>query len=95
MDGDNGSGPRRNGPRFGGNRVPGPYDRKPNDQRNARWGTNTGRLSPIRGKPMNPRFNEGGASTVGPREAVQGRALKSYEDLDAAGSSNGTATLDY
>ena len=26
-----------------------------------------------------------GAQTVGPREAVQGRSLKSYEDLDAVG----------
>ena len=30
-----------------------------------------------------------GAQTVGPREAVQGRSLKSYEDLDAVGGTAG------
>lgn len=30
-----------------------------------------------------------GAQTVGPREAVQGRSLKSYEDLDAVGGGGG------
>lgn len=29
---------------------------------------------------------EGGAGAMGPQEAVQGRSLRSYEDLDAAGS---------
>lgn len=28
---------------------------------------------------------EGGAGAMGPQEAVQGRSLRSYEDLDAAG----------
>jgi hypothetical protein len=30
-----------------------------------------------------------GGQTVGPREAVQGRSLKSYEDLDAVGGAAG------
>lgn len=30
-----------------------------------------------------------GAQTVGPREAVQGRQIKSYEDLDAVGGGGG------
>lgn len=29
---------------------------------------------------------EGGAGAMGPQEAVQGRSLRSYEDLDAAGA---------
>jgi hypothetical protein len=90
IEGD-GAGPRRTGNRFN-NRMPGPYDRNGKDQRNARW-NGSGRLSPVRGKPMNPRFADGGGA--GPREAVQGRALKSYEDLDAAATTNGTAALDY
>lgn len=36
----------------------------------------------------------GGAQAVGPREAVQGRSLKSYEDLDAVGGS-GSGELNY
>ena len=39
-------------------------------------------------------YPEGGAATVGPREAVQGRSIKSYEDLDAAGGA-GTGELNY
>jgi len=38
------------------------------------------------------RWGDGaaGGAAVGPREAVQGRSLKSYEDLDAvAGGGNG------
>jgi hypothetical protein len=42
---------------------------------------------------MNPRFSDGVGA--GPREAVQGRALKSYEDLDAAATTNDNAALDY
>ena len=30
-----------------------------------------------------------GGAAVGPREAVQGRSLKSYEDLDAVGGAGG------
>lgn len=33
--------------------------------------------------------NVGGNAAVGPREAVQGRSLKSYEDLDAVGGAGG------
>ena len=36
----------------------------------------------------------GGTQAMGPREAVQGRSLKSYEDLDAVGGS-GSGELDY
>ncbi|KAF2415788.1 hypothetical protein EJ08DRAFT_600849, partial [Tothia fuscella] len=92
-----GAGPRRTNNRYNNNRAPGPYDRS-KDNRNARWNT-SGRLTPPRGgrPPMgNPRFSDGGNGTLGPREAVQGRAIKSYEDLDAAGGSNGAeAELDY
>lgn len=44
------------------------------------------------GNPMNRRggfgggagkWGDGGAQTVGPREAVQGRTIKKYDDLDA------------
>jgi len=36
----------------------------------------------------------GGAGVMGPREAVQGRQLKSYEDLDAMGG-DGAGELNY
>ena len=81
---------RRGGGRFQSQRS-GPYDRR---QQNPRYGG--GRLTPPRnGAP--PRMGGGagkwgdgaGAQTVGPREAVQGRSLKSYEDLDAVGASGG------
>ncbi len=80
----------------GMNRPPGPYDRQPKDARNMRW-NGSGRLTPPRGgpgRPGGPRFADGGAATVGPREAVQGRSLKSYEDLDAVGAS-GNGELNY
>lgn len=96
-DDRHGAGPRRTNNRYNNNRAPGPYDRQNKDSRNARWNS-SGRLTPPRGgrPPIgNPRFSEGGSSTLGPREAVQGRAIKSYEDLDAAGTSNGTGELDY
>jgi hypothetical protein len=93
MPGEGGGPNRTGGGRFNA-RVPGPYDRNGGkDQRNARW-NGSGRLSPVRGKPMmNPRFSDGVGA--GPREAVQGRALKSYEDLDAAATTNDNAALDY
>lgn len=37
----------------------------------------------------------GGGMTMGPREAVQGRSLKSYEDLDAASGGDGGGELNY
>ncbi|KAK3059922.1 hypothetical protein LTS18_009752 [Coniosporium uncinatum] len=78
------SGPmRRGGGRMVNNRPPGP---------NVRWNS-SGRLSPPRGgggRPGGGRFPDAtGAAVMGPREAVQGRSLKSYEDLDAAGGSVG------
>lgn len=80
---------RRGGGRFQNQRS-GPYDRR----QNPRYGG--GRLTPPR-TGMPPRMGGGagkwgdgaGAQTVGPREAVQGRSLKSYEDLDAVGASGG------
>ena len=82
---------RRGGGRFNNQRS-GPYDRRP---QNARFGAN-GRLTPPR-TGMPPRMGGGGgkwgdgagAQTVGPREAVQGRSLKSYEDLDAVAAATG------
>ncbi|MCJ1280927.1 hypothetical protein MMC26_000245, partial [Xylographa opegraphella] len=92
-DGMHQPGPMRRGAgRFQSNRS-GPYDR-----RQPRYGNNNGRLSPQRGAfngmgamQIGGRMGGGGgkwgdgagAQTVGPREAVQGRSLKSYEDLDA------------
>ncbi|KAL1627031.1 hypothetical protein SLS54_002570 [Diplodia seriata] len=74
-----------------GSRAAGPYDRQQKDTRNMRWNGGSGRLTPPRGgngrAGAGARYTDGGA--VGPREAVQGRSLKSYEDLDAAGGSVG------
>ncbi|KAL1633205.1 hypothetical protein SLS56_003068 [Neofusicoccum ribis] len=73
-----------------GSRAAGPYDRQQKDARGMRWSGGSGRLTPPRGNGRvgaGPRYTDGGA--VGPREAVQGRSLKSYEDLDAAGGSVG------
>lgn len=99
-DDRHGVGPMRRGP--GGNRfnqrMPGPYDRPNKDSRNGgRWNNGVGgRLTPPRGGPgrQPPHRFPDGAAAMGPREAVQGRSLKSYEDLDAAGGS-GTGDLDY
>ncbi|KAF2459993.1 hypothetical protein BDY21DRAFT_413777 [Lineolata rhizophorae] len=100
MNGDeerHATGPMRRNFRMAGAgpRVAGPYDRQGKDSRNMRW--NSGRLTPPRsqgGRPGGGRFGDGGASTVGPREAVQGRSLKSYEDLDAV-EGGGNGELDY
>ncbi|KAI9838648.1 MAG: hypothetical protein M1819_004962 [Sarea resinae] len=81
------------------NSRPGPYDRRPRENRDPRFG---GRLTPPR-NTLPPRtggpggagkWGDGGAAAVGPREAVQGRSLKSYEDLDAVGG-NGQGELNY
>lgn len=89
---DRGNGPMRRG---GGNYAArsGPYDRKPRDQR---WGRDGGRLSPTaggRGGRMSSggRWGDGaaGGAAIGPSEAVQGRSLKSYEDLDAVAGGGG------
>lgn len=87
---------RGGGARFTNTR-PGPYDRRPRDPR---FGGESGRLSPPSmrsGGPMRGaaggggRWGDGaaGSSAVGPREAVQGRSLKSYEDLDAVAGAGG------
>ncbi|KAL8643159.1 MAG: hypothetical protein Q9228_000221 [Teloschistes exilis] len=88
---------RRGGGRF--SQRQGPYDRRQNQ--NPRYGGMPGgRLTPPRngvraGVMMTMgggggKWGDGaGAQTVGPREAVQGRQLKSYEDLDAVGGSGG------
>jgi len=92
---------RRDGGRYGTNTRNGaPYDRQSKDTRNARWtgSGNGGRLTPPRtGRPAGgtPRFPDatGQAGANGPREAVAGRTMKSYEDLDAVGG--GATELNY
>ncbi|KAF4631848.1 hypothetical protein G7Y89_g6280 [Cudoniella acicularis] len=96
-----GAGPiRRGGRQYQSNPRAGPYDRRPRDQR---WGPENGRLSPPpgsrRGGAMaggGGRWGDGaaGGAAVGPREAVQGRSLKSYEDLDAV-AGGGSGELNY
>jgi hypothetical protein len=99
--GDPRGGPvRRGGRQYPNNARTGPYDRRPRDQR---WGAENGRLSPPpgarRGGAMasgGGRWGDGaaGGAAVGPREAVQGRSLKSYEDLDAV-AGGGAGELNY
>ena len=93
---DGGVGPmRRGGGRFG-NRS-GPYDRQNRDGRGPRFGGSSGRLTPPRGGRVPsgpPRFPDAIPAAVAPKEAVAGRSLKSYEDLDAVGGS-GDGQLDY
>ncbi|RDL38581.1 putative Zinc finger protein [Venustampulla echinocandica] len=95
-----GAGPiRRGGRQYPGSTRTGPYDRRPRDQR---WGGESGRLSPPpgsrRGGSMagGGRWGDGaaGVAAVGPREAVQGRSLRSYEDLDAV-AGGGSGELNY
>lgn len=92
---------RRGGGRYG-NRS-GPYDR--NQRNNQRGYNNMGGM--LRGVPgVNPSFIAqgggggggkwgdgagGGMNAMGPREAVQGRSIKSYEDLDAQPNGGGSA----
>lgn len=88
---DGGIGPMRNGMRPLNVRGPVPYDR--GMRRN-----NSGRLSPPRGSGMGrtrPGFVEGGVGTFGGSQAVEGRTVKSYNDLDAAGGGQGGGALDY
>lgn len=96
-----GGGPMRRGGRaYGTNTRPGPYDRT-NSAGARRYGE-PGRLSPPPGTRRPGvagganRWGDGaaGGAAVGPREAVQGRSLKSYEDLDAVGGS-GAGELPY
>jgi hypothetical protein len=99
-NGDRGAGPiRRGGRQYQANARAGPYDRRPRDPR---FGQESGRLSPPPGARRNTattgsgRWGDGaaGGAAVGPREAVQGRSLKSYEDLDAVAGS-GSGELNY
>ena len=84
---------RRGGGRFGNPRPAGPYDRRQPPRFNG-----DGRVNPLMlGNGSNPlvsrrggfgggagKWGDGaGAQTVGPKEAVQGRTLKKYDDLDA------------
>ena len=80
---DRGVGPIRNAGRGGGFRG-GPYDRR------------GGRFEGGgRGRPGGSRWGDGaGGAAGGPREAVLGRSLKSYEDLDQVGGS-GNGELNY
>ena len=77
----------------GGARMQGPYAR--NDGRGRMPSMSGGRPG---GMPMMTGLPgvglEGGAGAIGPQEAVQGRSLRSYEDLDASGD-KGTGELDY
>lgn len=58
----------------GGYRMPGPYQRN-----NGR-----GRMPSMSGgRPGMVGMMEGGSHAMGPNEAVAGRSLRSYEDLDA------------
>lgn len=90
---------RRRGGQYQNNTRTGPYDRRPGDQR---WVREAGRLSPPPGGRRlsasggGGRWGDGaaGAAAVGPREAVQGRSLRSYEDLDAVAGS-GSGELNY
>ncbi|KAI9719159.1 MAG: hypothetical protein M1828_006341 [Chrysothrix sp. TS-e1954] len=92
---DGGVGPmRRGGGRFGPRS--GPYDRQNRDNRGPRFGGHSGRLTPPRGGRVTngPQRFPDAVPAVGPKEAVAGRSLKSYEDLDAVGG-QGDGQLDY
>ncbi|KAI1142993.1 hypothetical protein F5Y05DRAFT_420839 [Hypoxylon sp. FL0543] len=85
---ERGTGPiRRGGANSGrfGNRS-GPYDRR---QQQGRWGQDGQGAG--RGRGGAGRWGDGaaGGAAVGPREAVQGRSLKSYEDLDHVAGGGG------
>ncbi|KAF4552337.1 Hypothetical protein D9617_10g073180 [Elsinoe fawcettii] len=89
--GDGGVGPMRSNMRMNA-RGPAPYDRGGPRR-------NNGRLSPPgrggmgRGRPS---FTEGGIGTFGSAQAVEGRTMKSYNDLDAANTGQqGGGELDY
>lgn len=77
-----GPGPIRRGGMGGGrgNYRSGPYDRRPNQ----RWDGS-------RGRGGAGKWGDGaaGGAAVGPREATQGRSLKSYEDLDHVAGGGG------
>lgn len=90
-NGMHGAGPMRRGRgSMSGTRPAGPYDR-----RAPRYGGAPGQMPgmSVGGAPgrNGGRWGDGAA---GPKEAVQGRSLKSYEDLDAVGAGGG-GELDY
>ncbi|CAI4216516.1 unnamed protein product [Parascedosporium putredinis] len=84
--GQGGQGPIRRGGMHGGRGGAyrsGPYDRRGG----GRW---DGSHSGGRNRGGGGRWGDGAAgAAVGPREAVQGRSLKSYEDLDHAAGGGG------
>ncbi|KAI1093602.1 hypothetical protein F5B19DRAFT_491201 [Rostrohypoxylon terebratum] len=86
---ERGTGPIRRGGANAGrfqNRT-GPYDRR--QQQQGRWGQDGQGMG--RGRGGAGRWGDGaaGGAAVGPREAVQGRSLKSYEDLDHVAGGGG------
>lgn len=98
---DRGAGPIRRGGAMGGpggrfNNRAGPYDRR----NGPRWGAEgmpNGMMGGRgRGGGGAGRWGDGagGGAAVGPREAIQGRTLKSYEDLDQV-SGGGSGELNY
>ncbi|PTB47179.1 uncharacterized protein TrAFT101_003385 [Trichoderma asperellum] len=87
---DRSGGPVRRGGMSGGR---GGYRSAPYDRRGGnRWDGGGGRH-----RNGGSRWGDGaGAAAAAPREAVQGRSLKSYEDLDqVSGGGNGGAELNY
>lgn len=84
-----GVGPMRNNMRMN-SRANGPYDNRGMGREPRR--SISGRLTPPRGRGI---FMEGGEHTLGPKQAVEGRTMKSYNDLDAAGGNGGSTELDY
>ncbi|GAB7342709.1 hypothetical protein MBLNU457_g0860t1 [Dothideomycetes sp. NU457] len=86
--GDSAAGPMRTGGMRSSNRPPMDHGARRSI---------SGRLSPPRGGPSRgrPSFVEGGVGTFGTSQAVEGRTMKSYNDLDAAGGAEGGGALDY
>jgi hypothetical protein len=70
------------------NNRAGPYDRR---QPQGRWGQDGFATGSGRGRGGAGRWGDGaaGGAAVGPREATQGRSLKSYEDLDHVAGGGG------
>ncbi|KAL9633767.1 MAG: hypothetical protein Q9164_004506 [Protoblastenia rupestris] len=90
---------RRGGGRFGVMRQTGPYDRRQPPRFNSDGRLNPMTMTTIGNTMMNRRGGFGGgagkwgdgvgAQTMGPKEAVQGRTLKKYDDLDAVEGGGG------
>lgn len=82
---DRSGGPVRRGGMAGGRGQfrPGPYDRRGGGGNRYEGGAGRNRIG-------GSRWGDGaGGAAGGPREAVQGRSLKSYEDLDHVSGSGG------